>query len=67
MDYSGNYRTGVPEAYVEMNHALRELYYTDGTIKDIVAAAMDCREHLRAAYDQLEHLDEFTSYLPRRV
>lgn len=57
-DYTGDDRRGILEAYTLMDSALRELYKAH-TAKDLVEAAMDCRNTLHAAYQQLEHWDKY--------
>jgi hypothetical protein len=47
-----------------MKLALKELYYADGKRKYLPDAVIDCRDYLRTAYGQLEHLDEHTKSLP---
>jgi hypothetical protein len=62
-DYAGNDRRGVQESYGLMDKALRELYSAQNE-KGLVDAAMDCRNKLHVAYQQLEHLNKYLTKLP---
>ncbi|MBI5840938.1 MAG: hypothetical protein HZB19_12630 [Chloroflexi bacterium] len=62
-DYDGRDRRGVQQSYGLMDVALRELYSAHNE-KGLVDAAMDCRNKLHTAYQQLEHLRQYLSKLP---
>jgi len=61
-DYRGGDRRGVQEAYKYMDSALRDLYKANDE-KWPINAAMDCRNKLHSAYQQLEHLNSHLTSL----
>lgn len=61
-DFTDEDRRGIPEAYNHLRFALKELYDATNN-KDLVYAALECRDLLHSAYQQLEHLNNIAKDL----